>query len=109
MPASSDESFRVTSQSKRMDKTRDLILGACSIAVKKYIDQSTTILDVQGVILNLMFIINAGSGFRMWNTVKSFLDPKATTKINASIIEAYDIWKGAGNRRLTQSDMMKRT
>ncbi|KAL6502557.1 hypothetical protein OROHE_024562 [Orobanche hederae] len=105
---------------------------ACSIAAKKHIDQSTTILDVHGVGLKnfnkaareliqrlqridgdnypehmnsnskigllqratilrghilktlcRMYIINAGSGFRLlWNTVKSFLDPKTTSKIH---------------------------
>ncbi|KAK6141833.1 hypothetical protein DH2020_024424 [Rehmannia glutinosa] len=82
---------------------------ACSIAVKRHIDSTTTILDVQGLnwmsfgkvahdlvmrmqridannypeTLHHMFIVNAGSGFKcLWNWAKGFLDPRTTAKIH---------------------------
>eukprot|EP00252_Welwitschia_mirabilis_P003905 TRINITY_DN1399_c0_g1_i4.p1 TRINITY_DN1399_c0_g1~~TRINITY_DN1399_c0_g1_i4.p1 ORF type:complete len:641 (+),score=129.41 TRINITY_DN1399_c0_g1_i4:317-2239(+) len=94
---------------QELEKTLNIRFPACSIATKQHIESTTAILDVTGVgirslnkaardliievqkidgenypeILNTMFIVNAGTGFKLlWSIVKGFLDPRTALKIN---------------------------
>ncbi|XP_019183113.1 PREDICTED: phosphatidylinositol/phosphatidylcholine transfer protein SFH13-like isoform X3 [Ipomoea nil] len=66
---------------------------ACSIAAKKRISSTTTILDVQGLTLHQMFIVNAGSGFKkmLWPAAQKFLDAKTIGKIQ--VLESKSLGK----------------
>ncbi|GFQ08212.1 phosphatidylinositol/phosphatidylcholine transfer protein sfh9 [Phtheirospermum japonicum] len=93
---------------------------ACSIAAKRHIHSTTTILDVNGLVcsdsdisyydalfnlflidyshriqtLHQMFIVNAGSGFKyLWNWAKGFLDPRTTAKIHVNDFYLFKIAK----------------
>ncbi|XP_019424553.1 PREDICTED: phosphatidylinositol/phosphatidylcholine transfer protein SFH11 isoform X2 [Lupinus angustifolius] len=106
------------------EKTLRVRYPACSLASKRHIASTTSILDVNGVgmsnfskparylfmeiqkinsdyypeTLNQLFIINAGSGFRMlWKAVKTFLDVRTAAKIQvfgsnylSALLEAID-------------------
>ncbi|XP_002266497.2 phosphatidylinositol/phosphatidylcholine transfer protein SFH11 isoform X2 [Vitis vinifera] len=90
------------------EKTLKLRFPACSVAAKRHIASSTSIIDVKGVgvsnfsrparhlfmeiqkidsnyypeTLNRLFIVNAGSGFRaLWKAIKAFLDARTIAKI----------------------------
>ncbi|KAK2649072.1 hypothetical protein Ddye_016561 [Dipteronia dyeriana] len=90
------------------EKTLNLRYASCSMAAKRHIASTTSILDVKGVgmsnfskparylfmeiqkidsnyypeTLHQLFIINAGSGFRMlWKVIKAFLDARTLAKI----------------------------
>ncbi|XP_026410658.1 phosphatidylinositol/phosphatidylcholine transfer protein SFH11-like [Papaver somniferum] len=90
------------------EKTLNLRYPACSVAAKKHLASTTSILDVKGVGMNnfskharelfaeiqkidssyypetlhQLFIVNAGSGFRvLWRALKPFLDSRTIAKI----------------------------
>ncbi|KAF8019334.1 hypothetical protein BT93_G0112 [Corymbia citriodora subsp. variegata] len=90
------------------EKTQNLRYPACSIAAKRHVASTTSILDVEGVgmsnfskparclfmeiqkidsnyypeTLHKLFVVNAGSGFRiLWKALRAFLDARTLAKI----------------------------
>ncbi|KAI6707349.1 hypothetical protein NL676_010311 [Syzygium grande] len=90
------------------EKTQNLRYPACSIAAKRHVASTTSILDVKGVgmsnfskparylfmeiqkvdsnyypeTLHRLFIVNAGSGFKvLWKGLNAFLDARTLAKI----------------------------
>ncbi|XP_073110079.1 phosphatidylinositol/phosphatidylcholine transfer protein SFH11-like [Elaeis guineensis] len=106
------------------EKTLNLRYAACSLAARKYIASTTSILDVKGVgtsnfskparelfteiqkidstyypeTLHRLYIVNAGSGFRvLWKAISAFLDARTRLKIQvlgnqyqSKLLEAVD-------------------
>ncbi|KAF3335603.1 phosphatidylinositol/phosphatidylcholine transfer protein SFH11 [Carex littledalei] len=101
--------YHITEQ----EKTLTFRYPACSLAAKKHIASTTSVLDVKGVglsnfskparelfieiqkidsnyypeTLNQLFIINAGSGFRaLWRVLKAFLEARTLSKIQVLVM-----------------------
>nr|XP_027081845.1 phosphatidylinositol/phosphatidylcholine transfer protein SFH11-like isoform X2 [Coffea arabica] len=106
------------------EKTLHWRFPACSLAAKKHIASTTSILDVKNVgtsnfskparylfleiqkidsnyypeTLNRLYIVNAGSGFKvLWTAIKAFLEPRTLAKIKvlgsnylSSLLEVID-------------------
>ncbi|OVA11629.1 CRAL-TRIO domain [Macleaya cordata] len=98
----------VTYHISEQEKTLNLRYPACSVAAKRHLASTTSILDVKGVGMNnfskpardlfteiqkidsnyypetlhRLFIVNAGSGFRvLWKALRAFLDARTIAKI----------------------------
>ncbi|KAK2385887.1 Sec14p phosphatidylinositol transfer family protein [Trifolium repens] len=104
---------------QEFERTLQEKFPACSVAAKRQIFSTTTILDVQGLgmknfsrtaanilasmakidscyypeTLHKMYIVNAGTGFRkmLWPAAQKFLDPKTISKIQ--ILDSKSLYK----------------